>query len=115
MARMRIVLDADAKAKLSHADEFREAMDGIAARGAEHAREIAPVASGAYVAGIEGKTAEVKGEVHGQVWANDPISLQVEYGTGRPASGRSRPQGGDSPKFRVLGRTLLAMEGEADD
>lgn len=34
---------------------------------------------------------------------------QVEFGSGRPATTQDRPQGGYSPKTRVLGRALDAL------
>lgn len=44
-----------------------------------------------------------------EIGANVAYALQVEFGSGRPATTQERPQEGRSPKWRVLGRTLDAM------
>jgi len=69
----------------------------IAARGAERAKEIAPVDSGAYAEGIEGESGIEDGRAIGRINANDFKSLWIEHGTGAP---------GPTPAYRVLGRTI---------
>jgi hypothetical protein len=84
-------------------------------RGAAAARAIAPKFTGLTYTG--GRKAEYVKSIYSAAtmrpsgWraefgATAPWTLQVEFGSGRPATGRNRPQTGRSPKTRTLGRAL---------
>lgn len=109
---------------LAHTPEMRALLDRIGHEGSDHARAIAPHASGGYAAGIDASVVDDDEYLTARIMASDPISLQIEYGTGTQilnprardgrgrfvAAIRGRPQGGSSPKFHPMLRTLLWLE-----
>lgn len=96
--------------RLAHSPEMRAYLDRLAEELAERVEATAPHDSGSYAASITGEVVEDDGYPTARVMAHDPRSLQIEYGTGRPATTRERPQGGRSPQFHPLLRSLLWLE-----
>ncbi len=107
-------------------DEFarsvgmRDALKGPADRGADIARATAPTYSGPTWDPRVSRHGEYKASIYSAAsmrpngWraefgATAPWALHVEFGTGRPATSRNRPQTGHSPKTRTLGRALDAL------
>lgn len=121
---MRFERQPGAVPRLAHSAEMRALLDRIAQEGAAHAEAIAPVRDGRYIEGLTGSVVDDDEYLTARIMASDPKSLQVEYGTGyqvvaqgRDSRGRftaarhGRPQGGSSPAFHPLLRTLLWLEG----
>lgn len=116
--------------EMAASDEIRNLVLGAAQRGANVARALAPsysgptynpaiVRSGQYRTSIYSSSHQVPSGWRGEFGAEAPWALQVEFGTGGGRTGRDshgrfrrispRPQGGYSPKARVLGRALDAI------
>lgn len=100
--------------------QMRDALKDIADRGADVARSIAPRYTGPtydpavqrhgeYVASVYSAASMRPNGWRAEFGATAPWTLQVEFGTGRPATTRDRPQTGWSPKARTLGRSLDAL------
>ncbi|MFF9279513.1 hypothetical protein [Streptomyces griseosporeus] len=117
--------------ELARSHQMHTLLLDAAQRGANAARTFAPSYSGpTYDPGVT-RHGEYKAQIYSAAhlqpngWraefgAAAPWSLQVEFGTGRHdsrardsrgryRSARHRPQGGYSPKFRVLGRALDSL------
>jgi hypothetical protein len=106
--------------ELARQPRMRDALMDVADRGADVARAIAPKYTGpTYDPGVQ-RHGEYAASVYSAAsmrpngWraefgATAPWALQVEFGTGRPATSRDRPQTGWSPKTRTLGRALDAL------
>ncbi|WP_435209560.1 hypothetical protein [Streptomyces sp. bgisy034] len=117
--------------EIARSPGMRDILLDPAQRGANIARTIAPSYSGPtydpavsrhgeYKAGIYSAAHLQPNGWRAEFGAAAPWSLQVEFGTGRHddrardsrgryQSARARPQGGYSPKFRVLGRSLDSL------
>ena len=117
--------------EIARSQEMHTILLDAAQRGANIARTIAPWYSGPtydpsvsrhgeYKAGIYSAANLQPNGWRAEFGAAAPWSLQVEFGTGRHddrardsrgryRSARARPQGGYSPKFRVLGRSLDSL------
>lgn len=106
--------------ELARQPQMRDALKDVADRGADVARVIAPK----YTGPTYNPTVQRHGEYAASVYsaatlrpngwraefgATAPWTLQVEFGTGRPATTQDRPQTGWSPKTRTLGRALDAL------
>ncbi|MFF9269077.1 hypothetical protein [Streptomyces rochei] len=121
--------------ELARSREMRDTLLDVAQRGAAATRVIAPSYSGpTYKPGVS-RHGEYKDSIYAVVnlnpngWRSEygataPWALQVEFGTGddttrrrgndgRFRSVRGRPQGGYSPKFRPLGRSLDSLRSTA--
>lgn len=103
--------------ELARSSGMRDALKDPADRGAAIARATAPRysgptynptvrRSGEYVASVYSAAHLTPSGWRAEFGATAPWTLQVEFGSGRPATSRERPQGGHSPKTRVLGRAL---------
>ncbi|MET9729689.1 hypothetical protein ABZZ79_03180 [Streptomyces sp. NPDC006458] len=114
--------------EIARSNGVRDLLKDAADRGATVARATAPRYSGPtynpaisrhdeYVNSIYSAAVLQPNGWRAEFGATAPWALQVEFGTGqttdraRDSSGRfrstrERPQGGHSPKFRVLGRSL---------
>jgi hypothetical protein len=99
---------------------MRDALKDVADRGAAAARAIAPTYTGPtynpgvqrhgeYAASIYSAASMRPNGWRAEFGATAPWALQVEFGTGRPATTQDRPQTGWSPKTRTLGRALDAL------
>jgi hypothetical protein len=99
---------------------MRDALKDVADRGAAAARAIAPTYTGPtydpgvqrhgeYAASIYSAASMRPNGWRAEFGATAPWTLQVEFGTGRPATTQDRPQTGWSPKTRTLGRALDAL------
>lgn len=108
--------------ELARNDGIKALLADRAGHGAEVARAIAPKYSGPtyqagvarhdeYVASIYSAASLAPSGWRAEFGADAPWALQVEFGSGRPATRRVRPQSGDSPKTRTLGRALDALRG----
>ncbi|MEU2780530.1 hypothetical protein [Streptomyces sp. NPDC007110] len=117
--------------EIARSREMHTQLLDAAQRGANAARSIAPSYSGPTYSPSVSRHGEYKAGIYSAAhlqpngWraefgAAAPWSLQVEFGTGRHddrardsrgryQSARNRPQGGYSPKFRVLGRALDSL------
>jgi hypothetical protein len=106
--------------ELARSPGMRDVLKGAADRGAEVARAIAPKYTGPtydpavqrhgeYVASIYSAASERPSGWRAEFGATAAWALQVEFGSGRPATSRDRPQTGHSPKTRTLGRALDAL------
>lgn len=106
--------------ELARSSQMRDTLKDAADRGADVARAIAP----SYTGPTYDPTVERHGEYRNSIYsaatmrpngwraefgATAPWALQVEFGSGRPATSRDRPQAGWSPKARPLGRALDAL------
>lgn len=106
--------------ELASSDGVRDVLKDAAGRGLNVARTIAPTYSGPTYDPAVQRSGEYKASLfssstlNSRGWraefgATAPWWGQVEFGSGRPATSRDRPQGGHSPKFRTLGRALDAL------
>jgi hypothetical protein len=106
--------------ELARQPRMRDALKDAADRGADVARAIAPKYTGPtydptvqrhgeYVASVYSAANMRPNGWRAEFGATAPWALQVEFGTGRPATSRDRPQTGWSPKARTLGRALDAL------
>lgn len=103
--------------EIARSSGMRDLLKGRADAGANVARAIAPTYTGPTWDPAVQRRGEYRASIysaatlHPSGWraefgADAPWTLQVEFGTGR---GHERPQYGDSPKHRVLGRSLDAL------
>jgi len=99
---------------------MRDALMEPADRGADVTRAIAPKYTGPtynptvqrhgeYAASVYSAATMQPNGWRAEFGATAPWTLQVEFGSGRPATTRDRPQTGWSPKARPLGRALDAL------
>lgn len=106
--------------ELARQPQMRDALKGAADRGADVTRAIAPKYTGPtydptvqrhgeYAASVYSAASLRPNGWRAEFGATAPWALQVEFGTGRPATTRDRPQSGWSPKARPLGRALDAL------
>jgi hypothetical protein len=106
--------------ELARQPRMRDALKDVADRGADVARAIAPKYTGPtydpgvqrhgeYAASIYSAASMRPNGWRAEFGATAPWALQVEFGTGRPATSHDRPQTGWSPKTRTLGRALDAL------
>lgn len=106
--------------ELAESRGVREALKDAADRGAGAARALAPEYSGPTYDPAVSRHGEYKASIYSDVnmrpngWraefgATALWWAQVEFGSGRPATSRDRPQGGYSPKTRTLGRALDSL------
>ncbi|GAA3121719.1 hypothetical protein [Streptomyces echinatus] len=106
--------------ELARSSQMRDALMDAADRGADVARAIAP----SYTGPTYDPTVERHGEYRNSIYSAAAMRPngwraefgataawwgQVEFGSGRPATSRDRPQAGWSPKTRTLGRALDAL------
>jgi hypothetical protein len=118
--RFRFVPNTHLYDELARQPQMRDALKDIADRGAGVTRAIAPK----YTGPTFNPTVQRHGEYAESVYsaatmqpngwraefgATADWTLQVEFGTGRPATSRDRPQTGWSPKARPLGRALDSL------
>jgi len=98
----------------------RDALKDAADRGLNVAQAIAPEYSGPTWDPAVSRSGEYKQSLYSDArlnpsgWraefgATAPWWGQVEFGSGRPATSRERPQHGWSPKWRTLGRALDSL------
>jgi hypothetical protein len=103
--------------ELARSSGIRDALKEPADRGASIARAIAPQYSGPtydptvqrhgeYAASVYSAANLAPSGWRAEFGATAPWTLQVEFGSGRPATSQDRSQGGYSPKTRTLGRAL---------
>jgi hypothetical protein len=106
--------------ELARSHGMRNVLKDAADRGAGIARAIAPKYTGPtynpavqrhgeYAASIYSAASMRPNGWRAEFGATAPWALQVEFGTGRPATSQDRPQTGWSPKTRTLGRALDAL------
>jgi hypothetical protein len=106
--------------ELARSPGMRDALKDPADRGADVARAIAPKYTGpTYDPAVQrhGEYAQSiysAASMHPNGWRAEFGATadwwgQVEFGSGRPATSRDRPQSGWSPKTRTLGRALDAL------
>lgn len=106
--------------ELSRLPGMRDALKDPADRGADRARATAPRYSGPtydptvqrhgeYVASIYSAATMRPNGWRAEFGATAAWWGQVEFGSGRPATTRDRPQSGWSPKTRTLGRALESL------
>lgn len=106
--------------EISRMPGMRDVLKDAADRGAAVARATAPRYSGPtynpavqrhgeYVASIYSAATMRPNGWRAEFGATAPWALQVEFGTGRPATSQDRPQTGWSPKTRTLGRSLDSL------
>lgn len=116
-AQFRYVPNPRLFRELSRLPGMRDALEDPAGRGADTARAIAPKYSGPtydpavqrhgeYAASIYSAVSMRPNGWRAEFGATAPWWGQVEFGSGRPATSRLRPQAGWSPKTRTLGRAL---------
>lgn len=103
--------------EIARSSEMRDLLKDRADTGANVARATAPTYTGPTWDPAVQRHGEYKASLYSAAtlqpngWraefgATAAITLQVEFGTGQ---GQPRPQYGDSPKHRVLGRSLDAL------
>lgn len=120
MARVRFVPNPDLYREIASSGEVRDMLTDIADRGADITRATAPTYSGPTYDPAVSRSGEYRAMVfsaaslspsgwRAQFGSDAPWTLQVEFGSGRPATSRDRPQTGWSPKTRTLGRALDAL------
>lgn len=118
--RFRYVPNPNLFREIARSNGMRDAVAPPAAAGATVARATAPVYSGPTYDPAVQRHGEYRESVYSAVsmrpngWraefgATAPWWGQVEFGSGRPATTRDRPQAGWSPKTRTLGRALEAL------
>ncbi|MFG3585134.1 hypothetical protein [Streptomyces sp. NPDC047990] len=106
--------------ELARSPGMRDALKGPADRGADVARAIAPKYTGPtydpavqrhgeYAASLYSAASLQANGWRAEFGATAAWWAQVEFGSGRPATSRDRPQTGWSPKTRTLGRALDAL------
>lgn len=119
-ARFRYVPNLRMFQEIARMPGTRDALKDAADRGAAIAQATAPRYSGPtydpavqrhgeYAASIYSAATMRPNGWRAEFGATAPWTLQVEFGTGRPATTRDRPQTGWSPKTRTLGRALDSM------
>jgi hypothetical protein len=107
-------------AELARQPEMRDALKDVADRGADVARAIAPSYTGPTYDPAVQRHGEYRQSIYSAAtmrpngWRAEFGATaawwgQVEFGSGRPATSRDRPQSGWSPKTRTLGRALDAL------
>lgn len=109
--------------ELARQPQMRDALKDVADRGADVARAIAP----SYTGPTYDPTVERHGEYRNSIYSAANMRAngwraefgataawwgQVEFGSGRPATSRDRPQTGWSPRTRTLGRALDALRSD---
>jgi hypothetical protein len=103
--------------EFARGSDMRDALKDPADRGADVARAIAPTYTGPtydpqvqrrgeYASSIYSAASLRPSGWRAEFGATVPWALQVEFGSGRPATSQERPQSGWSPKHRTLGRAL---------
>jgi hypothetical protein len=118
--RFRYVPNPRVFQELARSNGMRDAIAPPTEAGATIARATAPVYSGPTYDPSVQRHGEYRESVYsavslqpngwrGEFGATAPWTLQVEFGSGRPATTRDRPQAGWSPKTRTLGRALEAL------
>ncbi|MFK4868985.1 hypothetical protein ACI3K4_27605 [Streptomyces sp. CSMPJR101] len=106
--------------ELARSPGMRDALLDPAQRGADVTRAIAPKYTGPtydpavqrhgeYAASVYSAASMQPNGWRAEFGATADWTLQVEFGTGRPATSRDRPQAGWSPKARPLGRALDSL------
>lgn len=106
--------------ELARSSGMRDVLKDAADRGADIARATAPTYSGPTYDPTVTRHGEYRASVYSAAtmrpsgWraefgATAPWSVQVEFGSGRPATSHERPQSGHSPKTRTLGRALESL------
>jgi hypothetical protein len=106
--------------EIARSTGVRNALTGAANRGAAVARAMAPKYTGpTYDPAVQrhgeyARSIYSAASMHPSGWraefgATANWWAQVEFGSGRPATSRDRPQTGWSPKTRTLGRALDAL------
>ncbi|MEU6661259.1 hypothetical protein [Streptomyces sp. NPDC046821] len=106
--------------ELARSPGMRDILKERADRGADVGRAIAPKYSGPtydpgvqrhgeYAASIYSAASMRPNGWRAEFGATAAWWAQVEFGSGRPATTRDRPQAGWSPKTRTLGRALDAL------
>lgn len=106
--------------ELARGHGMHDILKDAADRGATIARATAPTYSGPTYDPTVTRHGEYRASIYSAAsmrpngWraefgATAPWALQVEFGSGRPATSRERPQTGWSPKTRTLGRALDSM------
>lgn len=119
-SRFRFVPNPDMYRQFASTDEMRDALKDAADRGAATARATAPSYAGPTWDPAVQRHGEYKASIYSAAsltpsgWrtefgATAAWWAQVEFGSGRPATSRERPQHGHSPKVRVLGRALDSL------
>ncbi|MET9140574.1 hypothetical protein [Streptomyces parvulus] len=110
--------------ELARSPGMRDLLLDKAQQGANFTRGFAPSYSGpTYKPGVS-RHGEYKDSIYSAAHLNPngwraefgataPWTLQVEFGSGRPATSSERPQGGYSPKARPLGRGLDSLRSTA--
>lgn len=120
MATFRYVPNPRLFHELARLPGMRDALKDPADRGANTARASAPRYAGPtynptiqrhgeYAASIYSAVSMRPNGWRAEFGATAPWWGQVEFGSGRPATTRDRPQTGWSPKTRTLGRALESM------
>lgn len=116
----RFVPNPDLYDELARQPQMRDALKDVADRGASVTRAIGPKYTGPtydpavqrhgeYVASVYSAATMRPNGWRAEFGATADWTLQVEFGTGRPATSRDRPQAGWSPKARPLGRALDSL------
>lgn len=119
-SRVRYVPNPRLYGQLARSHGMRDILKDRADHGAAVARATAPSYSGPTWDPAVQRSGEYRASVYSAAtlrpngWraefgATAPWTLQVEFGAGRPATHRERPQHGHSPKARTLGRALDAL------
>lgn len=119
-SRFRFVPNPDMYREFARSDGMRDALKDAADRGLNVAQVIAPEYSGPTWDPAVQRSGEYKRSLYSDAqlnatgWraefgATAPWWGQVEFGSGRPATSRERPQHGWSPKWRTLGRALDSL------
>jgi hypothetical protein len=119
-ASFRFVPNPNMYRELARQPQMRDALKDVADRGADVTRAIAPKYTGPtydpvvqrhgeYAASVYSAASMQPNGWRAEFGATADWTLQVEFGTGRPATTRDRPQSGWSPKARPLGRALDAL------
>ncbi|MFG3660240.1 hypothetical protein [Streptomyces sp. NPDC047706] len=118
--RFRFVPNPELYDEIARLPGMRNALKEAADRGAAVARATAPRYSGPtydpavqrhgeYAASVYSAATLRPNGWRAEFGATAPWALQVEFGSGRPATSRDRPQAGWSPKTRTLGRALDSL------
>ncbi|MBW1600895.1 hypothetical protein JJV70_02010 [Streptomyces sp. JJ66] len=119
-SRGRFVQNPRMYDELARSQGVRDALKDVADRGRTVAQAIAPAYSGPTYDPSVTRRGEYRASLYSAAnlapsgWRAEfgATALwwgQVEFGSGRPATSRERPQGGHSPKTRTLGRALDAL------
>jgi hypothetical protein len=119
-ARVRYVPNPRLYEQLARSSGMRAALMQPAERGAAVARSVAPKYTGPtydpavqrhgeYAESIYSAASMKPNGWRAEFGATANWWAQVEFGSGRPATSRDRPQSGWSPKTRTLGRALDAL------